>query len=91
MTMKSRPFQKRLVDSIRNHRRQLEGAGNTGIYADMVKKLPVTPKDNAKKSALIKELESMEKQCQHMARRLTSAADALERLSVESALIDRGL
>ncbi len=86
--IKSRPAQKHLVDGIRNHRRQLERAGSIGIYADMVIKLPVTTKDNAKKNALIKEFKGIEKQRQHMARRLTNAANALERLSVESALID---
>ncbi len=86
--IKSRPLQKRLVDGIRNQRRQLERSVSIGIFADMVIKRPVTTKDNAKKNALIKEFKGIEKQRQHMARRLTSAANALERLSVESALID---
>lgn len=79
---RSKTLQKKLVKGMRYGDPQA-----AGIQADLIGKMPVSARDKAKKMALIRELKDIEKQHSALARRMRTAADRLERLSVEPALI----
>lgn len=58
-----------------------------GVAVDVVAKLPVIAKDAAKKSALLKELRSIERLSAAVHRRTRAAAAKLDRLTVEKKLL----
>lgn len=84
--MRSEAFKKRVAKTLRN---PPGGHIPAEITADFLRLLPVAPKDRAAKKALIRELLNIEKQVCDSFRRTRAVADAIERLSVDQALMPR--